>query len=97
MFHSISGPSAGTVASVCTITVATFVAGLVAFSMSGVLEVKAEPKITVAAHPKADRRPVAWKGTACSQLGWPNYEKSCQFDMRRPADEMQQVRIIALR
>ena len=46
---------------------------------------------------KADRLSVAVKGTACSSRGWPNYEPSCQFDMRRPANEARTVRVIALR
>jgi hypothetical protein len=46
---------------------------------------------------KGDRLSVLAKGAACSSLGWPHYERKCQFDMRRPADEMPAVRIIALR
>src|ERR1700693_465150 len=37
------------------------------------------------------------KGGACSLLEWPNYEHSCQFDVRPPAADMRPVRIIAVR
>jgi hypothetical protein len=33
----------------------------------------------------------------CSSRGWPYYEQSCQFDLRRPAHQARTVRIIALR
>jgi len=48
-------------------------------------------------HVKGDRLPALAKGSACSTRGWPHYEPSCQFDMRRPANEARAVRIIALR
>jgi len=41
--------------------------------------------------------PVLVKGNACSSLGWPHYERNCQFDPRRPADEMRIVRVVSLR
>src|SRR4051794_23046618 len=75
------------------------IGGLVVF-LSSVPVVKAAVPLPVEAQQhlaKADRLPVLVKGTACSTLGWPHYEQRCQFDMRRPADEMWAVRIIALR
>jgi hypothetical protein len=46
---------------------------------------------------KGDRLPLAVKGAACSKHGWPDFEQRCQFDLRKPANKEQQVRIIALR
>jgi hypothetical protein len=46
---------------------------------------------------KGDRLPLAVKGTACSKHGWPDFEQRCQFDFRKPANEDQQVRVIAIR
>ena len=37
------------------------------------------------------------KGSACSARGWPHYEQSCLFDVRRSADEVRTVRLIVLR
>jgi hypothetical protein len=77
---------------------AAFVGGLAVFPMSGVSEVRAAPEIGAAAHhAKADRLPALAKGTACSSRGWPHYERSCQFDMRRQIDEVRTVRIVSLR
>ena len=96
MFKSMSAALAAGTASIGAITVATLVTVL----LQGVPAVKAEPQIKAAtqlALAKADRLPLAAKGTACSSLGWPNYEAICQFDMRRPAGETRTVRVIALR
>jgi hypothetical protein len=46
---------------------------------------------------KADRLPDLLKGPACSALGWPHYEQRCLVDVRRAADDIPNVRIIALR
>ena len=99
MFRSFSAPPATVIASVGAVAAATFIGGLAVF-LSGVLEVRAEPQGKVAvhqAHPKGDRLPVLVKGTGCSSLGWPHYEPSCQFDMRRPVDDVRTIRIVALR
>jgi hypothetical protein len=87
------------IASGAAVALTAVLGGLVVF-LSSVPAVKAESPLEVAAQQqlaKADRLPVLVKGTACSSLGWPHYERHCQFDMRRPADEMRAVRIIALR
>jgi hypothetical protein len=78
---------------------ATIVAGLVVFATS------ATPKANVPdverplpqIFAKGDRLPIAVRGTACSQRGWPNFEQTCQFDLRRPANAARAVRVIALR
>jgi hypothetical protein len=79
---------------------ATFLGGLAVFLISGVLDARAQPVIKVAfaqTQSKGDRLPVLQKGAACSSRAWPNYEPSCQFDLRRPWAYMPTVRIIALR
>jgi hypothetical protein len=99
MFHSMSASLATGIASVGAIATATLVGGVTVL-LSGVPAVKAEPQITAATYQalaKGDRLPVAAKGTACSELGWPNFEAACQLDMRRPAGELRAVRVIALR
>ena len=76
---------------------AAALAGGSAMLLSGVEEVRAAPQANVAVHRTKGDRLLVPKGAACSGLGWPNYEESCQFDMRRPADEIRTIRIIALR
>lgn len=78
------------------LTAVALVGGSVVFP-SGVLEVKAAPQTIATVHQTKRDRLVIPKGAACSTLGWPNYEQSCQFDMRRPADDMRAIRVIALR
>jgi hypothetical protein len=98
MFKSVRLPLNLTPTSITAILAATFV-GL-AVVVPGVPAVKAEPQasaVVALAHSKGDRLPTLTKGAACSSLGWPHYEQACQFDMRRPADEMRAVRVIALR
>jgi hypothetical protein len=50
-------------------------------------------------HPsvKGNRLPAPFTGRDCSLHGWPHYEPSCHFDLRKPASEPQTIRIIALR
>jgi hypothetical protein len=75
-------------------------AACVTVLLPGVPAVRAEPRIMAAAHQvlaKGDRLVIVAKGTACSALGWPNYEAVCQFDLRRPVGEPRAVRVIALR
>jgi len=95
MFKNMSAAlTAGTVLA-GAITAATLVSVLLA----GAPAVKAAPQIEAASHlalAKADRLPLAAKGSACSSLGWPNYEAACQFDLRRPAGETRTVRVIAV-
>ena len=76
------------------------VAGGVALFLSGAPEVRAETSEKVAIHQlqvKGARLPVLIKGTGCSSQGWPHFEQGCQFDVRRPAGEVRNIRIIALR
>jgi hypothetical protein len=45
---------------------------------------------------KGDRLPMLVRGRACSSNAWPNYDRSCQFDLRRSADDVRAVRIVNL-
>ena len=61
-------------------------------------EAKAVSQVTSVrhvSHAKGDRLPTPARGNNCSSLGWPYYEQSCLFDLRRPADEPRKIRIIA--
>jgi uncharacterized membrane protein len=85
--------------SITAVAAAVVVASLAVFSFSAAQEAYAEPRVTNALQQplvKGDR-PRNPKGAACSALGWPHYEQTCQFDRRMPADEAKTVRIIALR
>ena len=99
MIKPFNKPLIATVASVGAIVAASLIGGAAVF-LSGVLEVRAEAIDKPALHQpqaKGNRLPVLIKGTACSSRGWPHYEQGCQFDMRRPADEVRTVRIVTLR
>jgi hypothetical protein len=100
MVRSFSTPSSIAIAAASAVMAAASIGGLSAFLVSGVLQAKAQPQIETVAHQdhaKADRLSVLVKGAPCSAFGWPDYERKCQFDMRRPADERRTVRVIALR
>jgi hypothetical protein len=45
---------------------------------------------------KADRLPRLVTGSACSAQSWPNFDQKCQFDLRRSADDVRQVRVVSL-
>jgi hypothetical protein len=99
MIKPVNKPLITTIASVGAIVAASLIGGVAVFLL-GVPEVRAEALDKAAVHrlqAKGDRLPVLVKGTACSAQGWPHYEQGCQFDMRRPADEVRTVRIVALR
>jgi hypothetical protein len=60
-------------------------------------EVKADVATTLhVPHSNGDRLSGVDKGADCSSLGWPHYEQTCQFDLRKPVI-VPTVRIIALR
>lgn len=70
---------------------AALVSGLIVFVTAG------GPAANDAdASAKAARLTVAVKGSACSLQGWPNFERSCQFDLRKPENEARKVRVLAL-
>ena len=99
MFRSFRAPPTAIASlgvSLGALMVVELVCGSVVF-LSGVFEVKAAPQTTATVHQTKSDRLVIPKGAACSALGWPHYEQSCQFDMRRRADDMRAIRVIALR
>jgi hypothetical protein len=66
----------------------------------GVAEVRAETHSKLVIDPVRATNEIPLilvKGEACSLLEWPNYDRSCQFDVRPRAAEMRTVRIIAVR
>jgi hypothetical protein len=81
------------------IAVAATIAGVVVFLTT--LAPKANAPVDTRALPQAsakgDRLPLAVKGAACSTHGWPDFERRCQYDFRKPTNEGQKVRIVALR
>jgi hypothetical protein len=98
--------TARSIASIAACVLGTGLAVFSSFVVTTVLlssvapEAKAQAAVTSTLHvphPKSDRLSATDKGAACSSLGWPHYEQSCQFDLRRPAIEAPTVRIIALR
>jgi hypothetical protein len=56
----------------------------------------AQTQDTVQWHTKGDRLTMRSTGSACSSLGWPNYEQSCQFDLIRSVDRPRTVRVLDL-
>jgi hypothetical protein len=89
-----------TAKAVTAIGTAALALGALIFSPSTAPAAKEEAPIAIVLHQplaKDDRLPTLAKGTACSSRGWPHYEQRCQFDLRRPAQAAQAVRIIALR
>ena len=94
MFKSVTAKS------ITAVAAAALIAGLAVFLTSTAPEAKAEPQVQGALHQpqaKGDRLPALVKGAACSSHGWPHYEQSCKFDLRRPTNEARTVRVIALR
>jgi hypothetical protein len=97
---------ATTTLSMTAMTATALVAGLMAFSTTGVPEAKAKSLIEGSviegaihqSHTKTDRLPLRVTGSPCSAQSWPNYDQACQFDRRQPANEVRTVRrVIALR
>jgi hypothetical protein len=80
--------------SIAAIAVAAVTAGLIVSFTATVPEARAEDAFAPLA--KGDRLPLFRTGADCSSRGWPHYEQSCQFDVRR-SSEAPAVRIIDLR
>jgi len=81
-------------------TAAALVASLAAFFTPVASQARAETQRGAAAlqrsHVKGDRLPLLVTGRACSSMPWPNYDRACQFDLRRSADDIRIVRIVNL-
>ena len=82
---------------IISMTVAAVVAGLFAFATTAAPQASASVDTLPQASAKSDRLPLRANGTACSQHGWPDFERRCQFDFRNPASQARTVRVIALR
>ena len=70
---------------------------LVAVAVAPVAKAEVHDNGTHAALAKADRIQSPLKGAACSERGWPHYERRCLFDRARPHQERGDIRIIATR
>ena len=78
---------------------AAAVAGVVVFMMPGAPQAQTVAQVAQvlpASHSKGDRLPLLVPGAACSLHSWPNYDQSCQFDLRRSAGDVRTVRVVGL-
>jgi hypothetical protein len=86
--------------SITAVTAAAVIGSLAIFLTSAVPEARAEQQTSSVplqqSLAKGDRLPVLVKGAACSTRGWPHYEQTCQFDLRRSADDVGKVRVVAI-
>jgi hypothetical protein len=89
-----------TTQSISAVTAAALVGSFAAFLTPIVPDARADARIGFAAlhgaHAKADRLPARVTGSRCSSQSWPGYDVACQFDLRRPADGVRQVRVVSL-
>jgi hypothetical protein len=93
MSKSIRTPLAVTRAPLITAVLVATLAGSLAAMVPGKADLKTGPQATAAAaqaRPKADRLPTLPRRAACSA----NDQRACQFDMKRPANEMRTAGII---
>ena len=92
MFKSITANA------ITAVATAALAATLTIFLTPGVVpEAKAHSQVTVMLPAPAVADAIPARGSACSSRGWPNYEQSCLFDLRTPANEVRTVRVIGLR
>jgi hypothetical protein len=88
-----------TTKSVTVAAAATIAAGM-AIVMFVAPQAKPPPHVTsaVVEHvlAKGDRLRPLVKGAACSARSWPNYDQTCQFDLRTSADHVRPVRVLDL-
>ena len=90
-------PSERLLKSVIRMGGAAVVAGLFVFLTSGAPKANDAQANDANASMKVDRLAVVVKGAACSLHGWPHFERSCQFDLRKPDNQARTVRVLALR
>jgi hypothetical protein len=91
MFKSVTSQS------ITAVIAAGLVASFVALVTSAAPVAKAEPLIGGETQVEAKAVVETVNERPCSLQSWPNYEQSCQFDLREPSDERRIVRIIVLR
>lgn len=86
------------VQSISVTAAAALVGTLAAFLTPVAPEARAETQVGASAvqrsHVKGDRLPQLVTGRACSSTSWPNYDRGCQFDLRRSVDDVRAVRIV---
>jgi hypothetical protein len=85
-----------TVQTIVAAAAAAAVAGVVVFMMPGAPQAQTVAQVLPASHSKGDRLPLLVPGAACSLHSWPNYDQSCQFDLRRSAGDVRTVRVVGL-
>lgn len=88
-----------TAQSISAVTAAALVGTIVAFLTPIASDAKADIQAGAAvlgSAAKGDRLPARLTGAPCASQAWPNYELTCQFDLRRSADDVRQVRIVNL-
>ena len=83
-----------------TVAAAAIIAAGMAIFLILAPPAKAQPQVTsaVVEHvlAKGDRLRPLVKGAACSARSWPNYDQTCQFDLRTSADHVRPVRVLDL-
>ena len=57
-------------------------------------ETQAEEPASPRSTSRGDRLPLLVTGRACSAKAWPNYDRGCQFDLRRSADDVRTARVV---
>ena len=84
--------------SISAAVAAALVGGFAAFLTPVAPQARAESPGQAApverSHVKGDRLPRLVTGRACSSTSWPNYDRGCQFDLRRSADDVRTVRVV---
>ena len=84
-----------TLQTIIAVAAAAAVAGVAVVMMPGAPQAQTVAQVPVS-HSKADRLPLLAPGAACSLHSWPNYDQSCQFDLRRSAGDVRTVRVVGL-
>jgi hypothetical protein len=85
--------------SISAVTAAALVAAFGAYSTAVQPRASMEAQLGAALqhpHLKGDRLPQLVTGRACSSRAWPNYDRGCEFDLRRSADDVRIVRIVSM-
>ena len=75
--------------------VGSFAAFLTPIAPAAVAQSGADPTVQ-GVHAKGDRLPLRVTGSACSTQSWPSFDQKCQFDLRRSADDVREVRVVSL-
>ena len=77
---------------IAAVSVAALIAGVITFLPGVSPTVEAS---TPQAGVKADRLDLRPRGAACSQRGWPHYERACLRDASRNAGQARTVRVVS--